>query len=53
MIRENIIKSINETLKELSHKAYMWKKITSNNYNKLQIYMLNSYFFMLLNVTLL
>ena len=26
MIRENIIKSINETLKELPHKAYIWKK---------------------------
>ena len=26
MSRENIIKSINETLKELPHKAYIWKK---------------------------
>ena len=26
MSRENIIKSINETLKKLPHKAYIWKK---------------------------
>lgn len=26
MSRENIIKSINETLKKLPHKAYTWKK---------------------------
>lgn len=26
MSRENIIKSINETLKNLPHKAYIWKK---------------------------
>lgn len=26
MLRENIIKSINETLKKLPHKAYIWKK---------------------------
>ena len=27
MSRENIIKSINETLKKLPHKAYIWKKV--------------------------
>ena len=26
MSRENIIKSINETLKKLPHKTYIWKK---------------------------